>query len=208
MTLIRRDFLMLTAGAAALAGPLAVLRPRGAAAQDYATGEMALGPKDAPVTIIEYASMTCPHCANFHNDTFPALKEGYIDSGKVRFIYREFPLDRAAFFAAVLARCAGPARFFGFIEVLFQQQQNWARSDDPLAALARLGRLGGVGQERFEACLANQELGNAILVNRRDGNQKFGVDSTPTFIIAGKKYPGALGIAQLDNILKPLLGTD
>ena len=206
MILIRRRFLALTAGAA-LAGAI-IQGPAAWAEQAYATGDMVLGAAEAPVTIIEYASMTCPHCATFHNNTFPKLKTTYIDTGKVRLIYREFPLDALALRAAMLARCAGPKRFFAFIEVLFQQQSNWARADDPTAALSKLGRIGGIGQQSFNNCISDEKLATSILKTRLDGSQEFGVDSTPFFIINGKKHRSALDIGQLDSILKPLLFQD
>ncbi len=208
MTLIRRDVLAMAVGMAALIGVPAALAPALAAGKAYATGDMALGADDAPVTVIEYASMTCPHCATFHNETFPGLKAAYIDTGKIRLVYREFPLDRLAFYAAVLARCAGPERFFGFVEVLFRQQDSWARAGDPMAALARLGRVGGVGEAQFGACINDQELGDSILKTRLEGNSEFDVNSTPTFIINGKKHAGMLSLEQFSGLLEPLLPAD
>lgn len=175
-----------------------------ASAQDqlaWAKGDMALGKADAPVTVIEYASMTCPHCARFHAETFKAFKEKYVDAGKVRMIFREFPFDGLALRASMLARCAGPERYFPMLEVLFQQQKQWTSAKDPLAALAQIGRLGGVSQEKFDACMKSEELSNAIVQNRLEGQQKHGVDSTPTFLIEGEKLTGALTLAQLDEAL-------
>ena len=169
---------------------------------------MALGPEDAPITVIEYASMTCPHCATFHNDAFPELKARYIDTGKVRFIYREFPLDAVALRAAMLTRCAGPKRFFGFVEVLFRRQEHWARAKDPIAALARLGQVGGIGKKQFESCMNDRELGDSILERRLEGSNEFEVRSTPTFIINGKKHSGQMNFQQFDRVLKPLLPKD
>ncbi len=207
MTLKRRDFLAVALGLAPFAG--AVLgRPRAAMAETYATGDMALGSAEAPVTVIEYASMTCPHCAYFHTETFPDLKSRYIDTGKVRFIYREFPLDEPALRASMLARCAGEKRFFGFIDVLFRQQANWRSSRDPVGALAKLGRVGGIGKKAFEACMTDQALGDSILATRLNGSQKFKISSTPSFIINGKMHAGALSIEQFASIIDPLVGGD
>lgn len=181
---------------------LAVAAP--AAAQEqlaWAKGDMALGKADAPVTVIEYASMTCPHCARFHAETFKAFKEKYVDTGKVRMIFREFPFDGLALRASMLARCAGPERYFPMLEVLFQQQKQWTAAKDPLVALAQIGRLGGVSQEKFDACMKSEELSNAIVQNRLEGQQKHGVESTPTFLIEGEKLTGALTLAQLDEAL-------
>ena len=146
MTLDRRNFLIFASGAMFLGPALA----GGARAAGNAEGDMVVGSDDAPVTIIEYASMTCPHCADFHLNTYGKLKEAYIDTGKVRLVFREFPLDGLALQASMLARCAGPKRFFAFIDVLFTQQAGWARASDPMSALARIGRLGGVGAKKFE----------------------------------------------------------
>ncbi len=207
MSLKRRDFLAFALGVAPFAG--AVLgRSAAAWAEAYATGDMALGSPDAPVTVIEYASMTCPHCAHFHEVSFPELKSRYIETGKVRFIYREFPLDGAALRASMLARCAGEKRFFAFIEVLFREQDRWGRSRDPIGALAKLGRVGGIGKKDFEACMNDKALGDSILSTRLVGSQKFDVQSTPTFIINGKRHAGDLSIDQLARIIDPLVGQD
>ena len=171
----------------------------------YAAGEMALGSEEAPVTVIEYASMTCPHCAAFHADTFDELKEKYINSGKVRFVFREFPLDGLALRAAMLARCSGEERFFAMIDVLFRQQKSWARAESPLAALARIARLGGISQERFNACMADQSLADLVLQNRMTGEREYKVASTPTFIVNGEQYSGEQSLEQFDEILSKYL---
>ncbi len=168
-------------------------------------GEMALGAEDAPITVIEYASMTCPHCASFHVETYKALKEKYIDTGKVRFIFREFPLDRLAFAASKLARCAGEDGFFPMIDVLFQQQRNWARSKDPAAALARIGRLAGIDQAGFEACLGDEAVSKVILQNRQTGDTTHKVASTPSFVVNGEMIAGGRSIENFDTIFAPYL---
>lgn len=168
-----------------------------APAADPRLQEMVLGKADAPITIIEYASLTCPHCARFHAETLPQLKAEFIDTGKAKLIYRDFPLDQVAFAGAVLARCGGPDKYFTFLSVLFAQQGQWAASSDPKASLTQIGRLGGVSSDQFEACLADKALADQILNSRLEGNQKHNVNSTPTFIIGGKTYAGALSIAEL-----------
>jgi len=167
--------------------------------------EMALGDPGAPVTVVEYASFTCPHCASFHIGTFAKLKADYIDTGKVRFIYRDFPLDKASFQASILARCAGSQRFFAFIEVLYSQQQSWSRHADPLVALQTLAGLGGVSPAKYDACLKDRELGDGILSMRVEGEQRYGVISTPSFLVNGVKHVGAITPSGFDVILKPLL---
>lgn len=198
MIAICRNWVLAVAAVLALAGA--------ASAQDAsAFPEMTLGAADAPVTIIEYASMSCPHCATFHADTYPELKKRYVDSGRVRFVFREFPLNAPAFQASVLARCGGPSRYFGFIDVLFRELPVWAEAADPLAELARIGRLGGVSAEAFEACLQDERLTEGILGNRLTGEQEHGVSSTPSFVVNGRLLTGVLDIAQFEGIIEPLL---
>ena len=166
--------------------------------------DIPLGSKDAPVTIIEYASMTCPHCAAFEVNTFPKLKEKYIDTGKVRFIMREYPLDRVAAAAFMLARCAGPEKYNALIETLFQQQQKWAVRE-PLPPLLAIARQAGFTQQSFDACINDKALLAKVTEMRDRGSQKFKVDSTPTFFINGEKHGGAMSIEELDKIIQPLL---
>ena len=151
-------------------------------------GDIVLGDPKAPVTVIEYASMTCPHCANFHLKELPELKKKYIDTGKVKLIFREFPLDALALRASMLARCGGEAKVHSFIDVLFGQQMNWASSKDPLAALSRIARMGGMSQQTFDACMADEALMKQIVQSRQDGADQFKINSTPGFIIDGKTY--------------------
>ncbi|WP_048646060.1 DsbA family protein [Nitratireductor soli] len=166
--------------------------------------EKALGEENAPVTIVEYASMTCSHCASFHANTYPALKEKYIDTGKVRFIMREFPFDPRAEAGFMLARCSDD-RYFAMVDVLFKQQNNWAPVQDAQAALLKIAKLAGFSQETFEACLTNQELLNNIRSVRERGANDFGIDATPTFFINGKKYSGAMSIDEVSAVVDPLL---
>ena len=156
-----------------------------------AVAEMVMGRDDAPVTMIEYSSLACPHCAAFHRDVLPKIKESYIDTGKVRLVYRDFPLGGLALAAAMLARCGGREKYFGFIEVLYRSQAQWSRSDDPRRELARVARFGGISQKDFEACLTNEPLMTDIRERAVDAKQKFGIDSTPTFIIDGETIEGA-----------------
>jgi protein-disulfide isomerase len=167
--------------------------------------EEALGSPNAPVTIIEYASLTCPHCAHFQKDVLPKLKERYIATGKVRLVYRDFPLDQRALAASVLAHCAGPDRYFGFLDVLFQTQETWAGADDYVAALKRIGKLGGLTESQMDACFADQKLNNQVLQSRLDAQNQHNVSSTPTFIIDGKTYAGARDINEFASLIDPLL---
>ena len=167
-------------------------------------GDVWMGNPDAKVSVIEYASLTCGHCANFHKDTWPALKAKYIDTGKVRFVLREFPLDPLAMAGFMLARCNGNDKYNPMVDLLFAQQRNWAFTDKPVDALSALVKQAGFTQESFEACLKRQDLYDAINQVKEGGN-KAGVDSTPTFFINGQKRSGALSMAEFEKILDPLL---
>lgn len=149
-----------------------------------------LGKADAPVTMIEYASLTCPHCAAFHGDQLQQIKKNYIDTGKVALVFRDFPLDRLALAASMMARCAPKERYFGIISALFLGQQSWARDPNPTGALAGVGRLAGMPQETFEACLKDRDVLNGIVKMRSEAEKQYGVESTPTFIINGQKIEG------------------
>ena len=153
--------------------------------------EMVLGDPNAKVTIIEYASMSCPHCARFDTDVFPQVKADFIDTGKVKFVFREFPLDQPAMYGALLAKCAGTTRFFAFVDLLFKQQQQWVQAPDVVGRLAQLGQLGGVTTAEWQACLANRDLQNGIIQSRLDAEKApYIVQSTPTFFINMVKFEG------------------
>jgi len=171
--------------------------------QPGALPDIVEGSDDAPVTIVEYASLTCGHCANFHVATYPALKEKYIDTGKARFIMREYPLDPRAEAGFMLARCA-EGKYYPMVDVLFKQQNNWAPVQDARTALLNIAKLAGFSQESFEACLTNQTLLDEVRGVRAHGSD-LGVTATPTFFINGKKYPGAMSIEQMSAIIDPLL---
>lgn len=198
----RRTYLL---GTAALAAGLPVGRAMAQATQAATVEERVLGDPDAPVTIIEYASLTCPHCASFHTGTLPALKERYIDTGKAKLVYRDFPLDQQALNAAAIAHCAGPDRYFAFIEALYASQPRWAGASDPREALIQLAGLGGLVREKAEACLADESLMDAILQTRLDGQGQYGVDSTPTLIINEVRVSGGRSIDELATVIDAAL---
>jgi len=153
--------------------------------------DLVVGKADAPITVVEYASMTCGHCAHFHNTVFPTLKEKYIDTGKVRFIMREFPLDNLAAAASMLARCAGEGKSFPLISALFAKQDDWAFvKGDPRPELLKFAKQAGFTQESFEKCLTDQKLLEDISAVRSRGADTFGVNATPTFFVNGKKLNG------------------
>ncbi|MEO9339950.1 DsbA family protein [Mesorhizobium sp. SB112] len=163
-----------------------------------------VGNADAPVTIVEYASMTCGHCAAFHNTTYPELKKKYIDTGKVRLIFREFPFDPRAEAGFMLARCAND-NYFPMVEVLFKQQQSWVPVENAKDALLQISKLAGFSQETFEACLTNQKLLDDVRAVRTRGADEFRVDSTPTFFINGQTYKGAMSIDEMSAVIDGML---
>src|SRR5271166_3827033 len=212
----RRDFLVFggalaVAGAPALAlaqadskGAPAAKAPLDLLMAEPPLPDLWLGDANAPVTIIEYASMTCSHCADFNVRTFPTLKANYIDKGKVRFALREFPLDPLAAAAAMLARCSGDKRE-AMVELLFQQQANWAFVKDPLEALQNVVKQTGMGKTQFEACLNDQGLFDKVSAERDLAAKTFKVDSTPTFFVNGDRKPGEIPAQALDAFLAPYL---
>jgi protein-disulfide isomerase len=150
-----------------------------------------LGNPQAPITIIEYASLTCPHCGHFARDVLPTLKQKWIDTGKAKLVMRDYPLDGPALRAAMIARCAPPDRFYAFIDTFFQDQQQWVLAKDYQAALARLALLGGMTKAQFDACLADKSVEDKVLQSRLVATQQLDVNATPTFFINGKKFDGA-----------------
>jgi protein-disulfide isomerase len=167
--------------------------------------DLPLGPADAKVTIIEYASMTCSHCAAFHETTWPQLKAKYVDTGKVRFILREFPLDPLAAAAFMLARCAGPEKRNAIVDMLYTQQSSWAFGEKPLEKLAGMVKLAGVSQADFDSCLKDQALYDKVNATRAHAVDAFKVDGTPTFFVNGQELNGELPLSAFDKVIEPLL---
>jgi protein-disulfide isomerase len=164
-----------------------------------------LGSDKASVTVVEYASMTCSHCARFHTTVYPDFKKKYIDTGKVRFMLREFPLDPIASGAFALARCLPEDKYYPMIEVLFEQQKNWAFVPDPPKALLGIAKQAGFTEQSFEACLTDQKLSQAIEDSARRANEKFGVAGTPTFFINGQTLRGEATLDSLSKLIDPMI---
>jgi len=167
-------------------------------------GDVMVGSDKAPVTIIEYASMTCPHCAHFATTTFPELKQRYIDTGKVRYTLREFPLDALAAAGFMLARCGGNDKYMPIVDTLFAKQADWIVKE-PLPALKSIAKQFGFTEDSFDQCLANQRLLDSIQEVRDHAAEKLGVNSTPTFFINGKRLIGDLSIEQMAKEIDPYL---
>lgn len=186
--------LLLAAGIAA-AAPLPT---------EEALKERILGNPEAPVEIIEYASLTCPHCANFHNKVLPEIKKNWIDTGKAKLVYRDFPTSPVALamYGAMVARCAPEDRYFKYLEVFFKQQHSWTGAADPLQALAKLARLGGMSQEDFDACTKNDALFTGIRERALDAQMEYGIESTPSFVVNGKVIKGGMDYDDFNDILE------
>ena len=167
-------------------------------------GDVMIGSDKAPVTVIEYASMTCPHCAHFEETTLPELKKRYIDTGKVRYVMREFPLDALAAAGFMLARCAGPDKYETVVETLFAKQPDWV-VQQPIEPLKAIAKQFGFTEDSFNACLANQKVLDNIQAVRDHAVNKLGVNSTPTFFINGKRFVGDLSIDVMAKEIDPYL---
>ncbi|HWB49433.1 MAG TPA: DsbA family protein [Stellaceae bacterium] len=165
-----------------------------------------LGKSDAPVTIIEYASLTCPHCAHFATEVLPKLKTKWIDTGKARLVMRDYPLDEPALRAAMIARCAPADKFYPLVDTFFGSQRQWVLSKDYKTDLARLALLGGINKTQFDACLGNKSVEDKVLQSRLSATQDLGVNSTPTFFINGVKFEGAPEEDALDAALSKAAG--
>ncbi len=168
--------------------------------------DLITGPESAKVTIVEYASMTCGHCMAFHTNVYPELKKKYVDTGKVRFVFREFPLDPRAFAASMLARCAGTDKAPALITALFERQEQWAFvRENPTPKLFEIAKQAGFTQESFDKCLTDQKLLDQLTAARARADDVFGINATPTFFINGKRLQAAPTLEEFEKVLDPLL---
>ncbi len=209
MTITRRTTLSLGLAFGFVAGFLGITAATPAVAKiasfEEATTELVMGKDDAPVEVIEYASLSCPACRHFHENVFPQLKTEYIDTGKVRFIYRDFPTNTAGLAAAMIARCAGPDRHAGMVDMFFDTQPQWGRAENPMQALGMIARMGGLGPSEVDECLKNTKLMNSIQNNARAANENEGVNATPTVFVAGEKVENALDWQELKPVIDAAL---
>jgi protein-disulfide isomerase len=194
------------APAAAPAAPVAVPASQGSVdvAKLMEPGplpDVVIGDPAAPVTIVEYASMTCSHCADFHVNTLPTVKKDLIDTGKAKLILREFPFDPRAVAAFMLARCAPDDKRTAMVDVLFNQQDQWARAENASQALLGIAKLAGFTQETFAACLNDKALQQKVIDTQQRGEKEFGVNATPTFFINGAKYSGSMSAAEFEAVV-------
>jgi protein-disulfide isomerase len=216
LIITRRAFttMLSLTGLAALAGfsPLrliseAMAQTAADVAKPVSLPDMALGPADAAVTITEFASMTCPHCAAFNEQVFPKIKKEYIDTGKVRYIFREFPLDIKAAAGSMLSRCIAngdAAKYFAVTDMLFRSQNDWVLKNTT-ETLGRIGKQAGLSQQQVEACLKDQDLLNKIAADQKYASDVLKVDSTPTFFINGEKIKGEASFDEFSKKINPLL---
>jgi protein-disulfide isomerase len=200
-------------GLAALAGisPLRLIEDAMAqtaadVAKPVSLPDMAIGPANAPVTITEYASMTCPHCAAFNENVFPKIKSEYIDTGKIRYVFREFPLDIKAAAGSMLARCIAKddaSKYFTVVDLLFKQQDEWVMKNTT-ETLTRIGKQAGLSQQAVEDCLKDQALLDKIAADQKYASEVLKVDSTPTFFVNGEKIKGETSFEEFDKKIKSL----
>ena len=169
--------------------------------------DMVSGNPEATVEVMEYASFTCPHCASFHTGPYKQLKSEYIDTGKIRFVYREVYFDRFGLWASLVARCGGPEKFFGLTELIYAGQSQWTRAGEPAAIveeLRKIGRLAGLDNDALEACLQDGEQAQALVAWYKENAEADGIESTPSFVINGKKYSN-MAYADMKEILDEAL---
>ena len=167
--------------------------------------EIFLGNKNAKVTVIEYASMTCVHCANFHKTVYPKIKENYIDTNKIKFIFRDFPLDKQALFGSVLAKCAPKEKYFDFVKLILSTQKKWISNDDTfMEKLSNIGKLAGLDENKINSCFKNEKLVDKIIQTRASGEKKYNIESTPSLIINEKKY-SAMSYENFEKIVESLI---
>jgi protein-disulfide isomerase len=193
MPISRRTLLSVVA-ASSLASGLAWAPAPAWAEEDPRKTERSFGHPDAKVTVMEFFSLTCTHCAHFANDVMPQVTKDLVDTGKVRFVYGDFPLDQVALTAAMVARALPAAQYEPFIAALFASQDRWAfaRGADTIGELSKLAALAGMSQDTFNATIADTAFRNWIVAQQTANETKYGIDSTPTFVIGGKTYPGAM----------------
>lgn len=169
-----------------------------------AMSEKSIGSADAPITMVEYSSLTCPHCAAFHKDVLPQIKKDYIDTGKLRLVFWDFPLGNLAMAASMVSRCSGDG-YVPMTTALFETQESWSKSDTPFDAIVGIARLSGMTEDDVHDCLDNAELLKAIQEKAQHANKVLGVDSTPTFFVEGTKVPGNLPYEDFKEILDKAL---
>ncbi|MEX2297456.1 MAG: DsbA family protein [Dongiaceae bacterium] len=185
--------------------PTGLLADASGEPMDLYEDDHVLGNPDAPITIIEFASLTCPHCAAFHNDILPQIKTNYIDEGLAKLVYRNFPLDQLALYAGMMVECAPADQYFNLLGVLFRTQEQWGTSAEPVKALEQIGRTAGLSADQITACTNDEAAVERLLTRAQEGQDKYEVQSTPSFIINGQIVTGALPYEEFDEILRNMV---
>ncbi len=170
--------------------------------------DMAMGNPDAKVVMVEYASLTCPHCADFHKEVFPDLKKKYIDTGKMRFVFRQFPTPPVPYAVGgeAVARCAGPDKYFDLLDILYEKQRYWVTSNNPRKALMEMAATAGISQEAFDACVSDEANIKRIQEVSKIAQDEFKINGTPSFVINGKLYPRVRTLESFVEVIDPMLG--
>lgn len=163
------------------------------------------GNENAKIKMLEFASLTCGHCAKFHNEVMPFIKKNYIEKGLINFTYKDFPLDKYALKATIIARCSGNKNFFNFLDVFYKKQKDWTRTQDPFKSLLKIAKFGGLKDEELKVCLGNKSIEDGVLKDRLNSSKDYDITATPTIYLNGEKYKGDLTIEALDSKIKSLL---
>jgi len=205
---VRRRTLNLVLGLGMIA-PVAGMLPLPALAEgvdmEKASAPRILGDPSAKLLITEYFSMTCPHCARFHTEVLPKLKEAYIDTGKIRLEMKDFPLDQWALRASAMARCLDGKRYFAMVEILMKKQEAWSRANDPYGALVKLGKLAGLSESQIDACMNDEKLIDHILNERLVASRDLGISATPSFMMNGRKLDGVFTFESFEEAISDAL---
>ena len=205
----RRRALQLCLASAGLAALPALARaqdPTGVEDEvDHLLGDLPIGSPDAPVTIYEYLSLTCPHCANFHVNSWPIIRRDYVDTGKVLFIMREVYFDRPGLWATMAARCADEAAYHAMIDQFLTRQEEWTQADDVPEAIRRVARLNGVPEQRLNDCLSDRDFAETLVETYQRQADEDGIRATPTFIVNGEKAEGAISVETLAAMIDQYL---
>ena len=170
-----------------------------------ALSEKTLGNKESSIKLLEFASLTCGHCARFHNEVMPVIKKKYIDTGLIQFTYKDFPLDKFALKASIIARCSGDKRFFSFLDVFYKKQKDWTRTQDPFKSLLKIAKFGGLKDEDLKVCIGNKSIEDGLLKDRLASSKKYDITATPTLYFNDEKYKGDLTLEAVESKIKSLI---
>lgn len=195
LEMTRRHLLAVSAVSPLALSPLGAFASSEPGAERF-TGDVVLGDENAPVEVIEYASFTCPHCASFHERTWPEFKKQYVDTGKVRFIMREVYFDPYGLWAGMVARCGGEESYYPLVDALLKRQRDWSRAEDVAGEIQKIGRLNGLSTEAMRACLSDRSFAETLVGAYQENAERDGIQSTPSFLINGELVSGSMGFEE------------